>query len=160
MKAVGTPDLSGAQQEGIHANTIERLDREEFEGDRDREAGAFDNEHAALIREIQRVRPVGEIRRTEARFSNLAHRWHRETDHLSVISQKVLHPAYQQMIGLGPDAVPLILHELLVRPGHWSWALNAITGEDPVLDDQGGFGAVRESWLNWGREHGLLRNDE
>ncbi|MCI0387582.1 MAG: hypothetical protein MOB07_02260 [Acidobacteria bacterium] len=74
--------------------------------------------------------PVAPTKDTEGLFQELANQWRRETAHLSLAIKKVMHPAYQRIIGLGPDAVPLILRELQRRSGHWFWALKAITGED------------------------------
>jgi hypothetical protein len=68
-----------------------------------------------------------------------------------------MHPAYQQIIGIGPDAIPLILQELERKPGHWFWALKSITGEDPVLPEhRGQIAKMTESWLSWGYEKGHL----
>jgi hypothetical protein len=39
----------------------------------------------------------------------------------------VTHPAYQQIIGLGKEALPLLFGELRRAPDHWFWALRAIT---------------------------------
>ena len=87
------------------------------------------------------------------RFGELAQQWRRETAAYSVVQKKVLHPAYQRIIGFGPAAIPLILRELQRGPGHWFWALHALTGEDPV---QAGstFPEAVDAWLKWGREHG------
>ena len=87
-------------------------------------------------------------------FQDLLEGWRRETWFLSHIQQRVLHAAYQRIIGLGWGAVPLILRELEQRPDHLLWALQAITGEDPARhthDLQAGVAA----WLQWGRERGL-----
>ena len=43
--------------------------------------------------------------RLEARFRELAHRWREECAVLSSTTAKAMHPAYQQIIGLGPDAL-------------------------------------------------------
>jgi hypothetical protein len=43
-----------------------------------------------------------------------------------------LQPAHQQIIGMGNEAIPLILDELQREEDHWFWALNAITGDVPV----------------------------
>ena len=66
-----------------------------------------------------------------------------------------MHPAYQRIIGMGSDAVPLILRELQKRRGHWFWALHFITGEDPTRagDD---VDQARDAWLAWGKSHGYL----
>lgn len=91
------------------------------------------------------------------RFARLAERWRNETAALSSVSQIAMNPAYQEIIGLGRAATPLILKELKRQPGHWFWALRAITGEDPVRPEQRG--KVREmtaAWLHWGAESGVI----
>ena len=50
----------------------------------------------------------------------------------SSITEIAMHPAYQQIIGMGSIAIPFIMRELENRPAHWFWALKSITGEDPV----------------------------
>lgn len=66
-----------------------------------------------------------------------------------------MHPAYQQIIGLGPDVVPLLLAELEGHPDHWFWALHAITREDPVpSESRGKIKAMAQAWLDWGKRHG------
>ena len=91
------------------------------------------------------------------RFAHLAERWREETAALSSVSQIAMHPAYQEIIGLGSAAAPLILRELQRRPGHWFWALRAITGEDPVrLEQRGKIKEMAEAWIQWGVESGVL----
>ncbi|MDP6355175.1 MAG: hypothetical protein QF473_08750 [Planctomycetota bacterium] len=90
-------------------------------------------------------------------FASLCEDWKRETSLHSFSRQIAMHPAYQRIIGLGIDALPLILEDLAKQPHHWFWALRAITGIDPVPDDcQGNIGAMAESWIRWGRKEGLL----
>jgi len=65
-----------------------------------------------------------------------------------------MHPAYQRIIGMGKDAIPIVLNEMSVRPGHWFWALRAITGENPVpAGHAGNIKAMSEDWIEWGRQH-------
>jgi hypothetical protein len=65
---------------------------------------------------------------------------------------------YQQVIGMGIDAVPLILAELAREPDHWFWALEAITGKNPVSDDAAGdVEASTQAWIEWGRQKGLIQ---
>ena len=67
---------------------------------------------------------------------------------------------YQRTIGLGSMAVPLILAELRRETDHWFWALEAITGENPVpVDAAGNVHAAAEAWLRWGRDKGLVATD-
>ncbi len=72
-------------------------------------------------------------------------------------------PAYQRIIGMGPNAIPLILREWTEKPEPWHWALRSITGADPVSPaDRGRIGAMREAWLRWAEQNGYLpkkRND-
>jgi hypothetical protein len=88
-------------------------------------------------------------------FERLSAQWHDETGHLSNLTKMVGHPAYQQIIGLGPDVLPLLLRSLEQAPDHWFWALASITGEDAAAGEQTVEGA-RQKWLSWGREHALL----
>ncbi len=93
--------------------------------------------------------------RLAATFRELADRWRAETLYLSSTTEIATHPAYQRIIGLGPQVIPLVLGELAARPGHWFWALAALTGADPVPSaDRGNRPAMAEAWLRWGRENG------
>lgn len=90
-------------------------------------------------------------------FADLADTWQRETAVLSSITMKSMHPAYQRIIGMGPKAVPLIFRRMETRPGHWFWALAAITGEDPVdPQDAGDIPKMTNAWLELGRRRGWL----
>ena len=64
---------------------------------------------------------------------------------------------YQQIIGMGTAAVPLILEELQREPDQWFWALECITEENPVPpQDAGRVRAMAEAWVRWGIERGFL----
>src|SRR5947207_15496115 len=68
----------------------------------------------------------------EQRFHDLVKLWKRERGPYSSSAQLAQHPAYQQIIDLGPDVVPLLLRELERQPDHWFRALHALTGADAV----------------------------
>ncbi|WP_230968274.1 hypothetical protein [Nostoc sp. WHI] len=88
-------------------------------------------------------------------FIKLGLQWRSETKHMSLMSDIILHTAYQQIIGMGTDAVPLILEELSREPEHWFWALRSITGANPIKpEDRGRLKKMAEAWLDWGRQHG------
>lgn len=90
-------------------------------------------------------------------FYDLKEEWEAETGHLSSITEIAMNTAYQRIIGMGHAAIPYILSEVRIRPGHWFWALKAITGEDPVLPEQRGrIKQMAEAWLEWGRQQGYL----
>jgi hypothetical protein len=91
------------------------------------------------------------------RFRLLAEAWKNDSELSSFSGLSALHPAYQQIIGMGKDALPFILDDLLRTPNHWFWALQAITGENPIkAADRGNIEKMRFAWLAWGREHGFL----
>jgi hypothetical protein len=90
------------------------------------------------------------------KFYSLAEAWRQDVRVTSSLTEMILHPAYQRIIGMGIAAVPFILHELERKPDHWFWALTAITGADPVQpEDRGKLRKMAEAWLRWGREQGL-----
>lgn len=89
------------------------------------------------------------------RFHDLVSRWKRERGPHSASARLASHPAYQEIIGLGRPAVPLLLAELERCPDHWFRALHELTGADPV--PEASRGRIREmaaAWLRWGRENG------
>lgn len=91
----------------------------------------------------------------EQRFRKLVQQWKQDTEFLSSISEMATHPAYQQIIGMGKDALALIFRELEHEPDHWFWALQAITGENPVLvADRGRIDRMTRTWLEWARTRG------
>ncbi|MCP5005757.1 MAG: hypothetical protein GY941_17745 [Planctomycetes bacterium] len=91
------------------------------------------------------------------KFQELKLIWEANTAILSSITEIAMHPAYQQIIGMGQSAIPLILEEMNEKPGHWFWALKSITGEDPVLPEQRGrIKKMTEAWINWGRNQGYI----
>jgi hypothetical protein len=91
----------------------------------------------------------------EERFQRLATVWRAETAYISSSSDLVAHPAFLEIVGMGPAIIPILLRELEKRTGHWQRALRRITGVDPVpAADQGNIGKAAEAWLRWGREQG------
>ena len=93
----------------------------------------------------------------QTRFRALAGQWRRETGMLSSVSQMAAHPAYQEIIGMGAAAIPLLLRELQEHPDHWFMALYAVSGENPVPPEYAGrFPKMSEYWLEWGRRQGYI----
>jgi len=94
--------------------------------------------------------------RIQHRFRELVAQWKQGTRFLSSIHDMVSHPAYLQIIGMGKEAVPLLLDELRREPDHWFVALQAITGTDPIPPSAcGDVENMTEAWLSWGEQHGL-----
>src|SRR5260370_34023296 len=68
----------------------------------------------------------------KARFRELVRQWKEATVFLSSVHDMVGHPAYLQIIGMGKEALPLLVDELRREPDHWFVALQAITGTNPI----------------------------
>ena len=101
--------------------------------------------------------PVSPTTKYDAYFRSLARDWKRDTSHLSLISQRVTHPAYKQILGMGRTALPLILAELSVEPDHWFHALSLLADDNPI--PSGFCGTVSEAaelWLDWGHSRNLI----
>ena len=91
----------------------------------------------------------------ETTFYQLVEQWKSETRGISSTEQLSVHPAYQQIIGMGRDVIPLLLRELESNSGRWFWALKSISREEPVTPEQRGkTKEMISAWLNWGREKG------
>ncbi len=94
-------------------------------------------------------------------FHSLKDIWLEDRPEDADVLDLITHPAYQVIIDMGQDAVPLILRELEKRPDYWFWALYSITGADPITDnDAGNLQKMTDAWLNWGRENGYNRQSE
>jgi hypothetical protein len=94
------------------------------------------------------------------RFQKLAAEWKLRSRFLSNTAQMAMLPSYQRIIGMGLPEVPLILEELQRDPDQWFWALEAITEANPVAAEAAGnVQKMKEAWVEWGRNKGLLTND-
>ena len=91
------------------------------------------------------------------RFEQMKNDWKEQSRYLSNTAQMAMLWPYQRIIGMGTTAVPLILAELQREADHWFWALEAITGENPVpAETAGDVHAAADAWLHWGRQRGLV----
>lgn len=100
-------------------------------------------------------RPDDRRASVRARFDQLRKEWANASALLGSPTEMFMHPAYQQIIGLGPDALPLILESLRDEPDHWFWALVAIAGRDAATGKTS-FKEARAAWLEWGVDQGHL----
>lgn len=81
-------------------------------------------------------------------FERLAEEWQQSTLFTASVLDVVLDDRYQQIIGLGPQAVPLIMGRLRHEVGHWFWALKSIVGVD-VAEGAETLEEARRLWLRW-----------
>jgi hypothetical protein len=100
-----------------------------------------------------RVPPTESV---EQKLRRLENQWKADAQFLSDAKRIIEHPAFQQIIALGNEVVPFLLHDLEAQPSLWVWALPEITGEDPVpATDAGNIRKMSDAWLNWGRVKGI-----
>ncbi len=121
-----------------------------------KDAGVVENNYANSFMHF--TEPLSTEQSVPAiKFNSLKIEWEFDTFLLSSTTQISMHPAYQEIIGMGEKAIPLILNDLKQQEGFWFWALNAITGEDPVTpENRGNIENMTEAWLKWGEENGYI----
>ena len=89
------------------------------------------------------------------KFYALASDWEKDVAGLSSTAQMSQHPAYQEIISMGTQIVPLLLSELKRNPLYWLSALSAITGKNPFKPEQRGrVKQMASVWIDWGRNQG------
>jgi hypothetical protein len=92
----------------------------------------------------------------DRRFHMLVREWKEGTRLFSSLHDMVSHPAYLQIIGMGQEAVPLLIDELRREPDHWFVALQAITATNPIPPSaSGNVDAMARAWLNWAEKRGI-----
>lgn len=97
----------------------------------------------------QSLRPTQE---QKGEFDRLAQEWRNAVKYSSDTLERMTHPAYKKIIEMGPNIVPLLLQRVADRHEHWFWALESITGEDPVdPEDSGDVLEISRAWAEWGR---------
>ena len=91
-------------------------------------------------------------------FERLVAEWKAGRRRGADVAQMTEHPAYRRIIGMGEQAVPLILEELERQSDHWFPALNELTGTSPVPEEsKGNVANMRQAWLDWGKNEAHIR---
>jgi hypothetical protein len=99
--------------------------------------------------------PAQPAETVEARFRRLVAAWEQATAHLSSMTAASKHPAYQEIIAMGPAVMPYLLRDLEDNETHWFVALKAITGADPIPPSAAGnVPKMIEAWLQWAKDKG------
>jgi hypothetical protein len=89
-------------------------------------------------------------------FDLLAEQWHRETRFFPSATKMAMHPAYQGIIALGQDVIPLVLHDLQRTRAHWLWALHVLSRFQDPAPEGATFSEAVDAWLEWGENRGLM----
>jgi hypothetical protein len=84
--------------------------------------------------------------------------WMAAVGHHSSTTKLVNHPAFQEILRLGPAVIPFMLRDLEHQARLWVWALPALTGADPVQpSDRGNIAKMSEAWLRWAKANGSIQ---
>lgn len=103
------------------------------------------------------VHSIKQVDENSNLFVELATNWKMQTAHFSTTYHKVTNSNYLKIIGMGEKALPFILRDLKEGPEHWFVALNAITKENPIPNEE--FGNMKEmskAWVKWGKKHNII----
>jgi hypothetical protein len=93
----------------------------------------------------------------QEKFKRLLNEWQEESTFMSSMTEMVMLRSYQAIIGMGPDVVRIILNKLKQEPDYLFWALEAITGANPVLpENEGNLDRMANAWIKWGQENGKV----
>lgn len=104
---------------------------------------------------VKQTTPTPVAETIEERFRRLAADWHDAVAYQSSSTVRNNHPAYREIIALGPQVLPLLLRDLEDHHTHWFCALREITGADPIPESAAGNVArMVEAWLSWARQNG------
>jgi hypothetical protein len=89
------------------------------------------------------------------KFGRLAATWRQAVAHHSSTTVRNNHPAYREIIDLGPEVVPLLLRDMEDNHTHWFCALREITGTNPIPPSAAGnILQMIEAWLRWAKDKG------
>ncbi len=91
----------------------------------------------------------------EEKFERLAQEaWEANRFH-STMEHFLAHPAYQEILKMGTEAIPFILRRMAAGRGHWFHAMRTLTGQDPVpAHAWGRIPEMNNAWLRWAQQAG------
>lgn len=91
------------------------------------------------------------------KFITLKDKWKSETRFVSSGSLIISNSAYKEIIGFGGLAIPWIIRELKKTNDHWFYALEKITGANPIQREHiGRVEEMKNDWINWATNNNYL----
>ncbi len=89
-------------------------------------------------------------------FDDYKSTWEEETIFSSSISEITNNTAYRTIIGLGQKVLPFIIDDLKKNDNHWFYALEALTGQNPIKENHKGIiPLMRDDWLKWAEDNNI-----
>jgi hypothetical protein len=88
------------------------------------------------------------------RFLDLAQQWEDETGHLSSPNQKMLHPSYKAILGMGQEhkeeMIDLLIQDMKETRRQWFWALSYLAQANPIRPEEAGrTDRMIGAWVRW-----------
>ncbi len=97
-----------------------------------------------------------DTRTLKQRFLDLAQQWEDETGHLSSPSQRMLHPSYKAILGMGHEhkdqIIGFLIQDMKKNRRQWFWALSYLAQANPIKpEDAGRIDRMIDAWVRWER---------
>ena len=87
-------------------------------------------------------------------FIVLRDRWKEETIFVSSGTILISNSAYKSIIHMGSLTIPWIFREMKKNDDHWFYALEKITGINPIKPENVGIiEKMKEDWFNWASQN-------
>ena len=84
------------------------------------------------------------------RFLTLKNQWKEETLFVSSGTVLISNSAYKEIINIGYTAIPWIIREMRKNNDHWFYALEKITGVNPIKKKNLGIVEnMKQDWIDW-----------
>jgi hypothetical protein len=84
------------------------------------------------------------------KFDFLKSIWKNETLFVSNVSEITNNAAYRNIVSLGQDVLPFIFKDLQENDNHWFYALELLTGQNPIKDEHRGIvPMMKKDWIEW-----------
>jgi hypothetical protein len=117
--------------------------------------------HARVMEVVAKAFAAVEDFPLEDRLREQAEKWENETGHLSSPTQRIIHPSYQAILGIGlehrEETLRFLLRDLRENRRAWFWALSYLAQDNPIKSsDAGKMDKMIGAWMSWGKEKGLL----
>lgn len=91
---------------------------------------------------------------TQDKFDELVKKAEADTCYSSRTQDLIEHPAYQEVITYGNEALPFLFARMITIPCWWFEALRQITGASPEKYEHRGYlPKLTNDWLEWARKN-------
>ena len=104
----------------------------------------------------EEARAKGHKQELKERFDFYNSIWKSETSFSSSIAEITNNSAYRSIIGLGQEVVPFIIDDLKATDNHWFYALEVLTGQNPIKENHKGIvPLMKDDWMEWAKANDL-----